>query len=905
MHGRDEELATVERLLAEARAGRGAALVIRGDAGIGKTMLLAAAQQAAAGAGMAVLQANGAEAESALPFAGLHQLLGPLLGDLGALTPRLQRTLRSAFGQDDERPDWFTVGLAVLELLGDRAARTPLLLVAEDAHWLDPETLNVLVFVARRLAGEPIAAVLAVRTQPVGVLTGTGLGQLTLGDLDDGAAARVLADHAPHLSPPARDWVLAQAAGNPLALVELPRSIQAQVELPSELVPLSERLETAFAGRFAQLPAGTRAAVAAFSADPNCPVPTLLAAARATTGTAVTPAAFQPAIDAGLLQVQGRRLRFRHPLMRSAVYRCVTEFDRLTIHAVLADALADDPDRRAWHRSAATLGPDEEACAELEAAAVRALGRGAVRAAVGGLGRAAELTGSPQRRSALLLQAAELASTEDLGLAAGLVGRVELLAGAADRARLALVRDTIEPAGVADAARIHRLCDHAAEAHAAGETGLAALLCWRASLCCWFAGLPDAVGARITAVLGTLGLPADEPIGLAIQAHAQPDALGPGVLHQLPRLVPDRADADGMRYLGSAALTLGDFPSAASFMSTAAANYRAQGRATLLTRPLAVAGYVRLWLGGWPAVRADLEEAEALAEETGDPFWMVTARASRAMHDALTGNHAAALNLADDITASPATAGVRAAAGAAQHARGIVANAEGRHDEALDLLLRMYAPADPAYQPDMHGWALPDLADAAARTGRPGEARGIVEAAGERAARLPSPMLLRCHAYASAVLAVADGADAGAAFDRARAMDLAAWPVHRARLDLAYGTWLRRRKRILESRVPLRAARDGFDTLGAVAWGRLAREELRAAGEESTSRAVPQRERLTAQELQTAMLAAAGLSNREIGQRLFVSHRTVSSHLYRIFPKLGITGRSQLRDALEALAQTT
>ncbi|MEU7870405.1 LuxR C-terminal-related transcriptional regulator [Dactylosporangium sp. NPDC049140] len=197
------------------------------------------------------------------------------------------------------------------------------------------------------------------------------------------------------------------------------------------------------------------------------------------------------------------------------------------------------------------------------------------------------------------------------------------------------------------------------------------------------------------------------------------------------------------------------------------------------------------------------------------------------------------------------------------------------------------------------GWALPDLADAAVRSGRQDQVRDIVARAEERAARFPSPMLGHSLAYAVAVLAPEHGADAK--FAEALAMDLGGWPVHRARLNLAYGAWLRRRKRILESRVPLRAARDGFDALGAAAWGRLAREELRAAGEESAGRAAPSGEQLTAQELQTAMLAAAGLSNREIGQRLFVSHRTVSSHLYRIFPKLGITGRSQLREALEAL----
>nr|WP_230416199.1 ATP-binding protein [Micromonospora tarapacensis] len=288
MHGRDDEQAIIAGLLAGAQTRRGAALVIRGHPGIGKTMLLTVARQAAAEAGMLVLAANGAEAEAALPFAGLHQLLAPLLSNLPALTPALQRTLRGAFGLEDIRPDLFTVGLAVLELLGDQAARRPLLIVADDAHWLDPETLAVLVFVARRLTVEPIAAVMTVRSQHTGVLSGTGLGQLRLGELDDTTAERVLADHAPDLTPSLRERVLAEAAGNPLALVELPRLLVPGTEVP-ELLPVNERLESAFADRFAQLPEPTRAIVAAFSADAGCPLPDLLAAAQALTGTAPWP----------------------------------------------------------------------------------------------------------------------------------------------------------------------------------------------------------------------------------------------------------------------------------------------------------------------------------------------------------------------------------------------------------------------------------------------------------------------------------------------------------------------------------------------------------------------------------------------------------------------------------------
>ncbi|BCJ47055.1 LuxR family transcriptional regulator [Actinoplanes ianthinogenes] len=930
LHGRDPELAAVDRLLAHARDRRGGAVVVRGHPGIGKTMVLSAARRSAEAAGMTVLTTNGAEAESALPFAGLHQLLAPLLGDLPALTPRLQSTLRGAFGLQDSRPDLFTVGLAVLELLGDRAARTPLLIVAEDAHWLDPETLDVLVFVARRLTAEPIAALMAVRAQHTGVLSGTGLSQLLLAELDAEAAGRVLADHAPGLAPGLRDRILAEAAGNPLALVELPRVLTVDA---GELLPLNERLESAFADRYAQLPAPTRAVVAAFSADTGCALPALLAAARALTGAPVQAGAIQPAIDAGLVQIQDRRLRFRHPLVRSAVYRAAGDIARLTLHAALADGLADDPDRRAWHRSAATLGTDEQVSADLVAAAERALERGALGVAVTDLDRASELTADPARRSSLLLRAAELASQLlDRQIAVRLTGKAESARAdpaqgdAADRARLALVREIVDPGDFRDSGRLDLLCDLALAALADGFPQLAATLCFRAASRCWWAGLPPEAGARVTAVLGKLGLAADDPAALAIAAYAQVDVHGPAVLRQLPSLVPDRSDVDGMRFLGGAALILGDFVTASSFMGTATAGYRSQGRAALLARNLSSTGFIRLWLGRWPAVRADLEEAESLAEEIGDHFWIVAARSAQALLEAMCGNHETAVRLADSVLASPLVVGVRFVAQAAQHARGMAANAAGRHDEALDLLLRVFDPSDDTHHPDMCGWALPDLADAAVRSARHETAvrsarhdpavrsarhdpavrsarhdavRAILAVAAERAARFPSPMLHRSLAYAEAVLA--PERDAASAYRKALSMDLAAWPVHRARLQLAYGAWLRRERRILESRIPLRAARDGFDALGAAAWGRLAREELRAAGEESAGRATPSGEQLTPQELQTALLAAAGLTNREIGQRLFMSHRTVSSHLYRIFPKLGVTNRAQLRAALDAL----
>ncbi|WP_247683072.1 AAA family ATPase [Micromonospora sp. D93] len=887
-------------MLQAARDRRGRAIVLRGDAGIGKTAILDAVHRSATDAGMLVLTTNGAEAESVLPFAGLHQLLMPLL-DAQALAPRLHRTLHGTFGKQDTRPDTFTVGLAVLELLSDRAADTPLLVLIEDAQWLDAETRDVLVFVARRLAAEPIAAIMAVQAEHADVLTGTGINHLHLYELSAEAAARLLIEHAPDISPARRQRILTEAAGNPLALIELPRCLAAHPPgtLP-ELLPLSDQLVAGFTRSFSRLPASAQAFVAAFSADPACALPVLLAAARTLTGSDVAVDCIEPAIKVGLLEIREHRLRFRHPLMRSAVYGTVGHVDRLAIHTVLADRLTEDPDRQAWHRGAATLGPDEQTSTDIEAAARRAMERGVHDVAVAHLNHAADLTEIPGRRSSLLLQAAEIAAlSQDRRTARHLVAKANMTPhDVADQSRLALVNDVVEPGDLRDVAQIDLLCERAAQAFAAGDTDLAATLCWRAALHCWWASLPAQIGDRVIAVLATLGMPAGDPRFLAVRAHAQPEVLGGAVLRELATLIPDRTDVDGMRYLGSTALVLGDFVNASSFLNTATAGYRAQGRTGLLASTLSAAGGIRLCLGRWPEARAAADEVEALADQGGDHVSQVAARSVRAMHEALCGHSDIAFQMADAVLADPLAVGVRHAAAAAQHARGMAANAAGRHDEAVDMLLRLFDPADTTHQRDMAGWALPDLADAAVRSGRQGELGRILGRVRERAAQFPSPMLHRCLAYATAVLTPEQ--EAGPSFEYALAMDLTDWPVHRARLDLAYGAWLRRRKRILECRIPLRAARDGFDALGATVWSRRAREELRAAGEENAGRP-PAPGQLTAQELQTALLAAAGLSNRQIGQRLFLSHRTVSSHLYKVFPKLGIRGRSQLAEALAAL----
>jgi DNA-binding CsgD family transcriptional regulator len=440
------------------------------------------------------------------------------------------------------------------------------------------------------------------------------------------------------------------------------------------------------------------------------------------------------------------------------------------------------------------------------------------------------------------------------------------------------------------------LTDAAAQALDAGARDVAVGLLWRAASRCFWGGASDETGAPIITALDRARLALDDPRRLAILAYAQPVSYGAEVLGRLADRTPDRTDTAEMRFLGSAALVLGDFPASSAYLATAASAYRAEGRLGLLARVLATRAWGEIWIGGWDEILADLEESSRLAAETGEHFWGISAMTGTAMLAALRGDTETADRLAVEAQASPFVAGVRFILVATQHVRGVAALLAGRADQAFDHLIRMFDPTDPLHHPSMSTWALADLADAALLSERADAARSVLETIEPRATQLPSPVLRINVRYARAVLA--DGESAERRFAAALAEDLSAWPLSRARLLLAHGTWLRRQRHIADARSPLRAARDGFDALGASRWAERAREELRASGEASRRPAEFARDRLTPQELQIAKMAARGMTNREIGQDLYLSHRTVGSHLYRVFAKLGITARSQLPEAL-------
>lgn len=899
LFGRGAELAVLERLVVGAAAGRGGALVIRGEPGIGKTALLEATLRSAARHGMRVLRAAGAESESSLPYAAMHQLVHPVAGGIDDLPPAHRSALRAAVGLEQGEPDVYAVALAVLELITEAADERPVALVLDDLHWLDRASGDVLAFLARRVATEPVLAVGATRTVALDdPQRRSGLPDLELRRLGDADAAALLDARAPRLSPAVRQRVLREAAGSPLALVELPKTAAAELAAvggPGDgALPLNNRLEAAFAARARDL--GRRAAVllVVLSADTTCDPRRLLAAASEVAGAEVGLADAQEAVDAGLIELAGAAIRFRHPLMRSAVHQQAPMADRLAAHRALAGQLAAFPERRLWHLAAATLGADETLAGELERHAERARARGATLAAVAALRRAGELTDDPGAARSLLLRAAELASevgarheVERLLAGGDLTGL-----GPVENARLTNVLEVVRYQRLGDPLRrVDELAGIAVAAHRAGHPEVGMHVLWRAASRCFFQATgPETAAARArVADLATAMAPGpDDPQALAILAYTVPEERGAEVLRRLRDHTADGPDA--MRFLGSAALVLGDFARSSACTDVAAADARAQGRLGVLARLLGGANWGRLWLGQWDVAHAELSEARALAQETGEAFYAVAAQTSIATITALRGDTDSAGGLLDEVAASPLAAGMRYIQVALAQARGLVHLFRGEPHDAYRVLAATFDPADQSYHRYMRWWLTPDLLDAALAAGRLDEARALIA---DLPAHVGAPILTVAAQYADVV--AGDG-DTPAALGG----EVARWPVYRARLQVHLGRRLRRRHRAAEARDLLRAARDTFDALGAGPWAETARAELRAAGEQSRGRVAAARERLSPQELQIAGLAVAGLTNREIAERLFLSHRTVGSHLYRIYPKLGITRRAQLAAALDA-----
>jgi DNA-binding CsgD family transcriptional regulator len=897
LYGRDSELELLDGLTSGIRE-RGGALLVRGGPGIGKSTLLAESSRRAQEAGLRVLTTNGVESEARLPFAGLHQLLRPILGGAGKLPRRQRDALLGAFGMSEvDAPSPFLVALGALELLADEAESTPLMLVVDEGQWIDRSTAGVLIFVARRLESEPIVLLIAARDGAENAFEGEGLPDLSIGPLDDAAALELLGAQAADLDRTAQTMLMREAEGNPLALVELPRSLrEAQPSSAwfSRDFALTERLERAFAGRSAEFPSVTQTALLVAAVNDGTRLTEALEAAARIVDSEIQDDVLAPAVAARLLELEDEEVRFRHPLVRSAIRAQATSAERRAAHSELAEVLAGNPDRAVWHRAASIEGYDGDVAAALEEAARRALRRGADAVAAAGFERAAALTQDTDARAALLIVAADIEvhlGRPDLGLRLLRSAQAPIGLSEDRQMQLAFATEILDEAAWSGATKVPALVRVAEQQRDAGKTELAAYTLQNAAMRYWYGNPDQAERDQVVAAGESLGMAPDDPALLFVLALADPVGQGGVVLERLSKIaVP--ADPHAAQMVGVAAQAVWAHDLSILFLTPAAAGLRAMGALGTLAQTLVMQAWGGVHVANPPLALSAAEEAETLARETGQPRWVAAATLARASITAMRGESSGAEILATEAERVFLPAGASPMLALVQFVRARAALADGRNADAYDHASRIFDESDHAYHLFFCGWAVADLAEAAAAVGAHEEARALIAPVEAIEAKMHGPLLRAELGVAGALLA--DDSQAPDVFAEALAAIEAPWPYHRGRLLLAHGSWLRRRRRVAESRRPLRAARDLFDTLGFEPAAERARQELRASGETSRRRVPEAWDQLSPQELQIARLAADGLTNREIGQQLYLSHRTVASHLYRVFPKLGVTSRSQL-----------
>jgi DNA-binding CsgD family transcriptional regulator len=917
--GRDEELRLIASFLEQA-ASDGGALLFTGEPGVGKTALLDAAEGMAAAAGAQIVRVVGSEFGSRVSFAGLGQVLRPLSAETESLSPLHRRALAAALGGAAEAPrDRLVVSQAALVLLRQAAATRPLLLILDDPPWLDQPSGMALRFVARRLMGTRVGFLAAYRPETQSMPEYAGLISRELRPLDDAAAASLLSARFPELAPRIRQRLLAEAQGNPLALLELPALLTgpqrtALAPLPSVL-PLGERLTTLFASRVTQLPAQARQLLLLAALDGSGDLHVL----QATGNGQIDDLA--PAEQAQLVRIdQGTgRLAFRHPLIRSAFVELATEQDRREAHRALAEQLTDQPERRAWHLSEAADGPDEQVAALLEGVAHRVLRRGDAAGAVSSLLRAAELSPARSDRTRRLAGAAWMGAsiTMETGTVSPLLSDaghpgpqagVSLLAAAA--AAVMLLN------GDGDVVTAHRLLTQAIEDHTGPErTSGAGLL---EAISALF--IVTALGGRpefwpsFQAAMSKFAPDLPMELRLASQVHADPARTTSAVLAQIDDAVASLGgETDLVRILTiSSAVRFSDRQAGCREALWRVVRELRQGSAvTPLINALEQLSFDAWTTGQWDQAQELADECLQLCLTHGYllPTWSVRYR--QALIAAARGAYDVVDVLLAEITEWAAPRRIGQADAAAHHVRSLVELGRGDFEDAY----RHAAAISPAGVLAPHaGYALLvllDLVEAAVRTGRRAEAAAHVQAIRDAGIAAISPRLALIAAGAGALAAPGD--QARSLFEEALAIpETSRWPFDLARVRLLYGQWLRRRRSAAEARVQLSAAMDTFRWLGALPWQVRAGNELRATGKaardaDQGSPGAPGRPAaglLGPLDRQIAGLAAAGLTNKQIGARLHLSHRTVAAHLYQTFPRLGITSRAALRDALDTLTET-
>jgi DNA-binding CsgD family transcriptional regulator len=908
--GREAELARIRSAVDDV-AQRGGTVRIAGDPGVGKSALLRAGLDLASARGYTALSVRATEGETHLAFAALYQLLRPMLGRIDELPAGHRAALMSAFGlaePGDASANRFFIGLAALELLADAAAETPVLVGVDDLSWLDDDSREAIEFISRRITDEQIVMVTTCRlNQPPESTYGSYL--LWLDALDAEASRELLHHQAPNLSAADEARVLQAAAGNPLALLELAKVVGRAGEsslLPS--IPLTQRLERSFAVRLDDLDPRTRTAllVAAVQGSDQLSE-TSAALARLTGGHEDHDARadLRQAAGLGMLIIDGDTFRFRHPLVRSAIAQSALAEERRAANEALAATLSD-PDRAVWHRALAAPHAQESLAAELDAGADRAAARGAPGLALEWLQRAAELSEDDNYRGHRLLRAAEVAF--ELGRHETVS---ELMAEAralrldpSDYARLAGLEGAFDDGIPGDEDNIARLVDAADRARRDGDQGLATSLLLGACNSCYWGAAGEDLRGRVRTGIEALSLDPADPRVMVLYSEIDPFARGARLVDELTRWAAQEiTDVALLGPLARTGFIVGDFERGLSFATRAADLLRRQGRIALLAQALVLESFASMYLGRWDITLVACDEAFRFGFETRQPLWAACARLGQGNLAGLRGDPVTALDIAAEVEKDAVRSGNRALLNGVQLVRGFAALGDGRPGDALDEFKHMTDPSDIAYQYPQCAWAIDYLAEAASLSSRREEALGPLRRVEELACGTTASGVVRALAYARAVLDSEDQAEA--LFDEALRLKVNASPWYCARVDLAYGSWLRRRRRVAESRRPLEAAQAVFDALGAAAWSARATQELAATGRRARKHEPEAWSKLSAQELQVAQLAAQELTNREIGARLYLSHRTVGSHLYRVFPKLGIRSRSQLHRALDNIPERT
>ena len=917
--GRRDECGVLDQLIDAVQAGGSRVLVVRGEPGVGKSALLEYLTGRAAGC--RVVRAAGVESEVELAFAGLHQLLAPVLDRAERLPAPQREALLTAFGVSaGPAPDRFLVGLAALGLMSEVAVEGPLVCVVDDEQWLDRASVQVLGFVARRLAADQVGLVFAARAPGAEL---AGLPELAVTGLA-AEDARTLLESAltGSLDARVRDQIVAETEGNPLALLELPRGLS-PVELAGGFglpgaVSLPGRIEESFARQLEGLPGETRRLLALAAADPSGD-PLLVWRAAGRLGIPV--AAGAPAAEARLVEF-GARVRFRHPLARSAAYVSAPIQQRQEMHGALAEATdaEADPDRRAWHRAQAAAGPDEDVAAELERSAGRAQARGGLAAAAAFLERAALLTPDPLRRTERLLAAASarrdagepgaalglLLATEAGPLDAGQAAEVERLRGliafdqrrCTDAARLLLrAARLFEPLDAALARETHLEAIWAAMV--AGDLGRPGGVLKAAEAA--RAAPPSSVPPRaVDVLLDAVALRFTEGYAAAAPTLSR-------TLELLVALDADAAETGRRLWLaagragGMITLELWDFESWRALTARRVQVAREAGALVQLQFALNSLGLHHLLAGEVSTAGRLIDEDRLIAQATGNPPVGYAAL----MLAAWQGHEQEASKLIQATAQMAAGRGRGMLHGLAACASAVLDNGLGRYEAARDAARRAFERDQMA----LGRVVVAELAEAASRTGDVAAVQAVLDWLSERTRATPTEWALGIEARVRALLSDGEAADG---FYRESVQRLGRTRVRAelARSHLLHGEWLRRQGRRTEAREQLRAAFEMLDAMGMQAFAERARRELAATGETARPRTAPAagtagiRAALTAQETQIAQLARDGLSNPEIGARLFISRRTAQYHLSNVFTKLGITSRGQLHRVLPPDAGT-